>query len=75
MFAESTLFSRRPSVSILPRFDAFLLQKSVETLISFRASFVDAPFRSERRFVRERVAAPSSFWEATRRPTPGETPK
>lgn len=39
-----------------------------------RAFFGGAPFRSERRLARERVAA-TSFWEATRRPTYGETPK
>jgi hypothetical protein len=75
MFAEPTLFSRRRSVSILRRFDAFSSRNRLETLISQRAYAVGAPFFPERRFVRERVAAPSSFWEATRRPTPGETPK
>ena len=74
-FAEPTRFERRRSVSILLRFDAFSIQKSVETFISHRAFAVGAPLFPERRFVRERVAAPSSFWEATRRPTPGETRK
>lgn len=75
-FAEPTRFLRRRSVSILRRFDAFSSRnRRFETLIPLRASVVGAPFFPERRFVRERVAAPSSFWEATRRPTPGETPK
>lgn len=74
-FAEPTRVERRRSVSILRRFDAFSSRNRLETLISQRASAVGAPFFSERRFVRERVATPSSFWEATRRPTPGETPK
>ena len=75
-FAEPTRFLRRRSVSILRRFDAFSSRtRRFETLIPLRASVVGAPYFSERRFVRERVAAPSSFWEATRRPTPGETPK
>lgn len=74
-FAEPTRVARRRSVSILRRFDAFSSRNRFETLIPLRASAVGAPFFPERRFVRERVAAPSSFWEATRRPTPGETPK
>ena len=75
-FAEPTRVARRRSVSILRRFDAFSSRnRRFETLIPLRASVVGAPYFSERRFVRERVAAPSSFWEATRRPTPGETPK
>lgn len=74
MFAEPTRFERRRSVSILPRFAVFSQQKSVETFISLRVPVLGVPFFPERRFVRERVAAPS-FWEATRRPTPGETLK
>ena len=74
-FTEPSFFTRRRSVSILRRFDAFSSRNRLETLIPFRVSVVGAPFFPERRFVRERVAAPSSFWEATRRPTPGETPK
>ena len=67
-FAEPTRFLRRRSVSIFRRFDAFSHQKSVEALTLPRVSAVDAPFCSGRRFVGERVAAPS-FWEAARRLT------
>ena len=75
IFAESTRFLRRRFVSILPRFDVFSFQKSVKTLIPLLASVVGAPFGPGRRCVRKRFAAPSSFWEATRRPTYGDTLK
>lgn len=52
-FAEPTRRSRRRSVSIFRRFDAFSLPKSVEALTLPRASVVDAPFCSGRRFVRQ----------------------
>lgn len=56
-FAEPTRSLRRRSVSIFRRFDAFSFLKSVETLTLPRVSAVDAPFCSERRFVRKRRGA------------------
>jgi hypothetical protein len=48
MFAEPTLFSRRRSVSIFRRFDAFSSRNRFETLTSPRASVGVPPFIVER---------------------------